>query len=414
MGGVPAFPTFAVRGLATAARAVATVFTAGSRLSRARPVGPSGLGSTGVTGLGRGIALRGTVWAGGAAIAYDGTVLVDAEGRVAALGPVHAIHVPADVPVLGGPECWVGPGVVDAHVHLAFGPATDALRGGLVGVRDLGAPRLDALRWRTGHRRPPPGTPFVAAAGPIITAPGGYPSRSWGARGFSVFVGDPAAARQAVRHLAGDGMDLVKIALEPGGDGRWPVPPPEVVRAVVEAAHDAGLPVGAHALTVEMVLRAIDAGVDELVHTPVQRLPEPVVERIAAAGVTVVSTLQTFFAGGTGRDAALNAAALHRAGVPLVYGTDLGNAGTRPGVDPRELDRLADAGLGRLGALRAATQVSARVAGMRGRTGALVPGQPAALVLLGGNPLVEPGVWRAPLAVVCDGQLVTREVAGLV
>jgi imidazolonepropionase-like amidohydrolase len=405
---VPDFSTLAGRGLAVAARAVVGVFTAGARISRTRPVGPSGLGSTGVTGLGRGVALRGTVWPGGAAISYDGTVLVDADGRVAAIGPVDAIRVPADVPVLGGPDCWVGPGVVDAHVHLAFGPPAEALRGGLVAVRDLGAPRLDALRWRTGHRRPPPGTPFVAVAGPIITAPGGYPSRSWGADGFSVFVAGRAAARQAVRHLAGDGVDLIKIALEPGGDGRWPVPPPEVVRAVTEAAHDAGLRVGAHALTVEMVGRALDAGVDELVHTPAQRLPEEMVDRIAAAGVTVVSTLQTFFAGGTGRDAALNAAALHRAGVPLVYGTDLGNAGTRPGVDPRELDRLADAGLGRLGALRSATQLSARVAGIRGRTGSLVRGQPAALVLLGGNPLVEPGVWRSPLAVVCDGRLLTR------
>jgi imidazolonepropionase-like amidohydrolase len=181
---------------------------------------------------------------------------------------------------------------------------------------------------------------------------------------------------------------------------------------VVETAHDAGLRVTAHALTAEMVSRAVDAGVDELAHTPLQRLPEPLVDRVAAAGIWVVSTLQTFFTGGEGRVAAANAAALHRAGVPLVYGTDLGNAGTRPGVDPRELDRLADAGLGRLGALRAATERSARVVGVRARTGTLTRGQDAALVLLCGDPLVEPGVWRAPRAVLCDGRLLAAGLDG--
>lgn len=388
--------------LRAAARGMGGLLVAGVRQMRAsRSVRPGPAG----TELGRGVALRGAVWTGGAAPAFDGVVVIGPDGRVAALGPTAAIRLPAGVRVLGGPDCWVGPGVVDAHVHLAFGTAEEALRGGVVAVRDLGAPRGDALRWRTGHRRPPPGRPCIGVAGPILTAPGGYPSQSWGADGFAAFVANPAAARQAVRNLAGDGVDLVKIALERGTDERWPVPSTAVVRAVVEAAHDAGLRVTAHALTTEMVARAVEAGVDELAHTPVQRLPEELVDRIAAAGIWVVSTLQTFFTGGVGRDAAANAAALHRAGVPLAYGTDLGNAGTRPGADPRELDRLADAGLGRLGALRAATERSSRLIGMRGRTGTLTRGQAAAVVLLSGDPLVEPGVWRSPRAVLCDGRL---------
>jgi imidazolonepropionase-like amidohydrolase len=154
-----------------------------------------------------------------------------------------------------------------------------------------------------------------------------------------------------------------------------------------------------------MVLRALDAGVDELCHTPVERLDEAAVERVAAARVPVVSTLQTFFSGGCGPDAARNAAALYRAGVTLVYGTDLGNAGTRPGVDPRELDRLADTGLGRLGALRAATEVAARAHGVRGRSGRIAVGHSAALVLLTTDPVVEPWAWRTPVAVVADGRL---------
>ena len=61
--------------------------------------------------------------------------------------------------------------------------------------------------------------------------------------------------------------------------------------------------------------------------------------------------------------------------------------------------------VGRLGALRAATEQAARVCGVRRRLGRLERGQPAELVMLAGDPLVEPGVWRCPRVVVCDGRL---------
>jgi imidazolonepropionase-like amidohydrolase len=189
------------------------------------------------------------------------------------------------------------------------------------------------------------------------------------------------------------------------GEGQWPVPAPPVVRAIVETAHGLGLAVVAHALTADLVGRAIDAGVDELAHTPTERLTESMIERIVRSGVSVTSTLQTFFSAGTGREAAANAADLVEAGVRVRYGTDLGNTGTHPGVDPRELDRLADTGLGRLGALRAATEWSATAPGMRSRTGRLTVGDQAALTLLPFSPLAEPGVWRTPSAVYADRRL---------
>jgi imidazolonepropionase-like amidohydrolase len=356
----------------------------------------------GASATGRGLALRGTVWRGDAAVTFDGWVVVAPDGTVAAMGPADAVAIPADLRILGGPGHWIGPGVVDAHVHLAFGDPVALLASGVVGVRDLGAPPAQARAWRT-RARPPAGWPSVAVAGPLFTAPRGYPSQSWGAAGFVVGVPSPDAAAGLVREVAARGVDLVKIALEPAGGA--PVPGPATVRALVRAAHEAGLPVTAHALTAEMVTRALDAGVDELCHTPVERLGERTVERIAEADIAVVSTLQTFFSGRRGADAARNAAALVRAGVRLMYGTDLGNTGTRPGVDPRELDRLAAAGLGRLGALRAATRGSARAHGMRGRTGRIAVGELAAVVLLTADPVVEPWAWRVPVAVVADGRV---------
>lgn len=351
----------------------------------------------------RGIAFLGTVWEGGAAQPYAGSVLVDGSGSIAAMG--HDLRLPEGVQILGGAGHWVGPGLIDAHVHLAFGGADEAFRGGVVAVRDLGAPPELAHTWRTGDS-PSAGRARVSIAGPVVTASGGYPSRSWGADGFAVFADTAEQAQTVVGQLAALGVDVVKVALEPSGGA--PVPEPSTLCGLVDAAHAASLPVTAHALTTAMVERALDAGVDELAHTPVERLPDAVVERIASAGIAVVSTLQCHSGGGRGRGTAANAAALHRAGVPLLYGTDLGNAGTRPGADPRELERLADAGLGPLGALRSATEGSAAACGMRAGTGRLEVGAAAALVLLGDDPLAKPRAWRSPHAVCADGHLIVR------
>jgi imidazolonepropionase-like amidohydrolase len=294
------------------------------------------------------------------------TVYVDERGRVADGAPPTARTIEA---------AWVGPGIVDMHVHLAFGPMEEMLAGGVVAVRDLGAPPALAAQWRASN---------VAVAGPLLTAPVGYPSRSWGADGFARFVAGPDDARRAVRELD---ADVVKVAMEPSGG--QPVPDLETVRAIVDEAHARGLEVTAHALTEAMVRLALAGGVDELCHTPAEPLSPETVDAVAAAGIPVVSTIECL-----GDGAARNAAALHRAGVRLVYGTDLGNGGTRTGAEPRELRRLADAGLGAQGAFEAATRP-------------IVLGEPARVVALTGDPVEDPERWRTPVAVVSDGRVVS-------
>lgn len=351
----------------------------------------------------RGRVLRGTVWPGGAAEPAPGVVVIDGEGKVAriAFGADAAAEPgPPDLPVLGDPTSWVGPGVIDSHVHLALSDPAACLAGGVVAVRDLGAPAQLATAWRSG----PQGGLAVRAAGPMLTAAGGYPTDSWGAGlGLAAYADDPSRARDVVRQLARRGVDAIKVMIDPG-DRAAPTLGRRAILEIVRAAHEHGLPVIAHALTVRMVRRAVDSGVDELAHTPTERLPDDLIEQLVAAGIGVASTLQAFFSQGAGADAGANAAAIVRAGGVLRYGTDLGNTGTAPGVDPRELDRLAQAGLGRLGALRCATQDAAAAVGMGGPasgvTGVLRVGEPARAVVLDGDPLREPAVWRAPLGVV--------------
>jgi imidazolonepropionase-like amidohydrolase len=235
----------------------------------------------------------------------------------------------------------------------------------------------------------------VAVAGPLHTAPGGYPSTGWGAGGFAEHLDGPDAARASVARLAGS-VDVVKLALEPAGG---PVPDTATAQALVEAAHERGLSVTAHALGTAMVRRALDVGVDELCHVPIERLDDQLVDRIRTAGLTVVSTLSTHRS--AGGDLLANARDLVAAGVPLVYGSDLGNAHTRPGADPDELELLAGAGLGPTGALAAATHLAAQVAGLRGRvSGRITVGETARLLVVRADPRESPASLRRPVAVV--------------
>ena len=331
-----------------------------------------------------GVVFEGPVWVGDGTEISAGRVVVDSTGAVVAVGPAADVAAPSGaVRVSAG---WIGPGLYDAHVHLAFGTPEEMVAAGVVAARDLGAPPLDAARWRQLA------APRITVAGPLLTAPGGYPSKSWGSAGFAAFVDEVSQADRLVSGLAPQ-VDVVKLALEPQGG---PVPGPAVAAAVVQAAHEAGRAVACHALTIEMVERALDAGVDELAHTPVERLPDELVARIVSAGVAVVSTLHTFVKSGLGDSALSNAAALVEAGATVRYGTDLGNTGIVAGADPRELRLLADdVGLGADGALRAATTP-------------LAVGAPAGVVALDRDPREDPKEWRRPRAVLVGRMLLHR------
>src|SRR5438105_3727601 len=132
------------------------------------------------------------------------------------------------------------------------------------------------------------------------------------------------------------GARFVKLAF----DARYPVLDAQVARIAADEAHRLGLAVAAHALDAEAVRRALEAGADVLAHAPVERLPDELVREIGARWI--ISTLRAF---GGGEAALDNLRRLRAAGARVVYGTDLGNEGTVPGIDAGELSLLLQAGL---------------------------------------------------------------------
>ena len=96
----------------------------------------------------------------------------------------------------------------------------------------------------------------------------------------------------------------------------------------------------------------------------------------------------------------------HRAGVPILVGTDYVVAGADV---HRELGHLVEAGLSPAEALRAATLDPARYAGREADFGTVEAGKVADLVLLDADPLADIAHTQRIRAVVFGGDLYDRE-----
>ena len=172
----------------------------------------------------------------------------------------------------------------------------------------------------------------------------------------------------------------------------------------------------AHAAHTGAVVMAQRAGVDVLTHVPLDAdLDAAAVHEVLRAHRIVVPTL-VMMAGVAAnvpapgldyRHARGSVAALHRAGVPVVLGTD---ANQTPGVPAnvpygesahRELELLVEAGLTPTEALRSATALAAECFALPDR-GRIAPGLRADLLLVEGDPTTDitgvraiRGVWLA-------------------
>jgi imidazolonepropionase-like amidohydrolase len=264
------------------------------------------------------------------------------------------------------------PGLVDLHVH-ALG--CGQLASAITTVRDL-ASSLASLPVRQRPR-----APHVVAAGPFVTAPGGYPIQSHGAS-LAYVVRDAEEARGAVRTLVRRGAGVIKVGLTE----TFPNLSLEELRAIVDEAHDAGARVSAHVEDSAGAKTALAAGVDDFAHMPSQRDPA-LMMRLAQARMEIVGTLHVI-SGFRPAAVLANARAFVRAGGTLLYGSDFGNPGIPIGVDGTELQLMSKAGLSRLDVLRSATSRAGAVLG-RPDIGRLRPGASADVVVVRGNPSAD-------------------------
>lgn len=350
------------------------------------------------------------------------TVLVDG-GRI--------VGVEDGRPELGEPWTVVDhgtatllPGLVDAHVHLAADGDNGALErlagqpaeslppvigaalwrhlaSGVTAVRDLGDRDFAVLAYR--DQRPAGSGPAIVASGPPLTTVGGHCAALGGhAEGVDQL-------REAVRERARRGADVVKVmatggVMTPGTDvGACQFTLAEM-RAIVDEAHAAGLPVVAHAHALEAVRQVAEAGVDGVEHCSCVTdhgvdMPEDLAAALAASGIAVDPTLgwapvpDAEFARAVLADAGLvwddalrMVGRAHAAGVRLIAGTDGGIGAFKPhGILPDALREFVAAGIPLAAALIAGTSAAAEACGLGGTKGRLRAGFDADLVVVGGT-----------------------------
>jgi hypothetical protein len=233
--------------------------------------------------------------------------------------------------------------LTDHHTHLGLTNPALLFTNGITEAVDLGwIPEVSAA-WLVDR----PGHPVVRIAGALITAPGGYPvNAGWGPPGSSAEVGDATEAVEAVRVQLIRGASRIKVTLNTNAG---PTVDDSTLAAIVKEAHDAGFPVSVHAEGAGQVARALAAGADQLAHAPFsERLDDRILRHAVDVGMTWVSTLDVHGWGSPTPGFGIAVDNIRRftgMGGRVLYGTDLGNGPLPVGVNERELEALASAGL---------------------------------------------------------------------
>lgn len=222
----------------------------------------------------------------------DSVILIEGE-RIAAVGTVKTLPVPADATVISTEGMTVMPGLWDMHVHLMINGHADydhwdktypaqfrdvimpasakqLLLAGVTGARDLGGPLEDSIAVRDAINSGSIPGPTLFVSGPFIQKKP-YP----GTEQFRWGVDSPADARAKIKRIAQAGVDVVKLIDQDGMSDAE-------LAAIVDEAHKHGLPVVAHAHRPEEIRRGLKAGVDCFEHTGLAASPEYPPDVIAA------------------------------------------------------------------------------------------------------------------------------------
>lgn len=333
----------------------------------------------------------------------DGVVVIE-QGRIVAIGPAEEVSIPTDARRIDARGLTLLPGFIDAHVHIGFYPPGQVVAGGVTTVRDLGWPTELISPLVESSASDDFEGPTILAAGPMITVPGGYPETAgWAPPGTASPVASVEEARDAVARAQAAGANVIKVALNPPAG---PTLSLDLLREVVAAAHEQGLKVTAHIYGLAELRKAIEAGVDESAHMLMssEAIPDPILQQMVAQDMAIVPTLSIRY-GLDRRRAIDNLRRFIELGGRVVYGTDLGNAGPAPGIDRKETEAMAKAGMSNLDIIRSATVDSAAWMGLED-VGVLETGRDADIVGIRGDVGGRPAALTAVQMVIRRGRLV--------
>jgi len=360
-------------------------------------------------------------------VLLDGATILDADFRGAP---------PQGARIVDGAGRTLLPGLIDAHTHTFRWQELPVLFGVTTQIDMFTDVRLMKQAKQEMAQDSRHDHADLFSAGTLVTAPNGHGTQ------FGVpipTITGPEQAQAFVDARIAEGSDFIKIVMG-GGYGMQSISL-ATARAVIDAAHLRGKLAVVHIGNEQDARAVLEAGADGLVHlSPAASGDAEGLARLARSkGAFVIPTFTVLesMAGWRGDDLLANpglaglldkdaqaplkarygnkeraellaapkavTAALVKAGVPVLAGTDAGNPGTQYGVSMhRELKALVDAGLTPAQALAAATSVPAQVFKL-GKRGRIEQGYKADLLLVEGNPAVDILATRRIVEVWKDG-----------
>ncbi|MHA6804006.1 amidohydrolase family protein [Salinifilum ghardaiensis] len=371
---------------------------------------------------------------------HDGAVLCDGD-RIRAVGPRSELaqQAPAGTTREDHPHATVLPGLVNAHVHLAFDGGTEpvtalhqrdepsllagmleraqqALAAGVTTVRDLGDRDGAAFRLREAITREDLTAPRIVAAGAPLTVPRGH---CWFLGGVVEHERD---IRERIQRTAEQGADVIKV-MASGGQLTPESPPmwqsqftPAELALVVDEATRMGLPVAAHAHGSDAIAAAVDAGVSTVEHCtwmgadgPDRR--EDVATTMAQTGIYACAASSRNWRALADKAGPEKAQAIYGRltwmadlGVPLITGTDAGLPGSVFDDVVGALELYEYLGFSPAAILEMATTTSATALGLGDSAGRIAPGYAADLLVVPGDPRADLAVLRHPHRVLARGR----------
>jgi imidazolonepropionase-like amidohydrolase len=387
----------------------------------------------------------GTVYPSPTAAPIPGGVVLLQAGKVLAVGTAKDVAVPPSATVVDAKGLGVAAGFWNFHVHFsapewdgAANAPSAALaasleqmlnRYGFTTVVDAGSNLSNTVALRARVEKGDVPGPRILTAGNPLFPKDGIPIYLRTSLPKEILAqlaqpATPAEARADVASNLADGADATKLFAGSWlGGGKTLEMAGDILRAAVEASHEAKKPVLVHPQTLEGIRRSLAGGVDVLMHTTPTSGPWPseLVTSLVAAHTGLVPTLtlwrvvarqagqkpeqaEAFVQGGV---AQLRAFA--KAGGQVLFGTDVGF--TTETDTGEEFVRMAQAGLSWRATLASLTTAPASRFPGSGKA-ILAPGEPADVVLFHGEPLRDPRAYSHVVQSFRGGKVLYRRPTG--